>query len=131
MTVRVDDGLKKWFVSYSRAKFGSTCKAVESLMAALYQTEVVRQKDEVYRSNTDGERIVIGKIEIERNLTRERRNLRYESCSVGACRDEAKFRVQFRGREFLVCANHRYDYWKLKDAVVVLFEQKLGEVGAQ
>ena len=123
VSVRVDKGLYLDFKSVAKRVYGSVCKPIEAFMATVIALD---QLPEAYKSNT----IVLNQT-IQRNLTRERRNLHYESCSVGTCRDEAKFRVQFRGREFLVCANHRYDYWKLKGAVVVPFEQKLGEVGAQ
>jgi hypothetical protein len=66
MGVRVDEELKKQFISVSKRVFGSVCNPVESFMA----TVVACAKDGV----NFGQTIDIGKIIIERNL-RSRRKL--------------------------------------------------------
>jgi len=73
MTVRVDGKLKTAFVEASKAFSGSTCSAIEYIMAAYVGVAKTQQINGVYPTLTMNP-ITIGEIKIERNL-RERRKL--------------------------------------------------------
>jgi hypothetical protein len=71
MGVRVDKLLKKRFTDVAKAKFGSTCKPIESFMAGIVGAYYSDLETGVNPSNT----VEIGQIIIQRNLSRERRRL--------------------------------------------------------
>jgi len=72
ISIRIDTGLYSVFKSVSKRVFGSTCKAVEVYMITLIETA----ENGVHFCNTDETRVVIEKLIIERNLSKERRNLK-------------------------------------------------------
>ena len=72
MSIRIDAKLKKRFKQYLIAKFGSTCRVIESIAVALLKAEQIQQDITVYRKPTVN--INFEKVLIERNL-RPRRKL--------------------------------------------------------
>ena len=71
ISIRINSELYKEFKPISKALYGSSCRAVECLMAAV----VLAARNKVHFSNTQ-QPINIGKIVIERNM-RPRRALEY------------------------------------------------------
>jgi len=69
------------FKPVSKSLFGSTCKAFETFMASI----LVCAESPANICNTTNAQIDIGKIVIERNLDRERRNLTVERRLEGVC----------------------------------------------
>lgn len=112
-TVRVDKELKKQFSLASKAFSGSTCSAIEYIMAAYVGAYKSAQINGVYPTLT----VDIGTIKIERNL-RERRKLTIETeteesvtfqkCGYRGCNNEAVGKGLFvqSNTEFLLCADH-------------------------
>jgi len=72
ISIRIDTGLYSAFKTVSKRVFGSTCKAVEVYMITLIETV----ESGVHFCNTNETRVVIEKLIIERNLGKERRNLK-------------------------------------------------------
>jgi hypothetical protein len=72
ISIRIDTGLYSAFKPLSKRIYGSTCKAVETYMITLIETV----ENGVHFSNTSETRIIIEKLVIERNLAKERRNLK-------------------------------------------------------
>jgi hypothetical protein len=73
-TVRVDKKLKNAFTEASKHFSGSTCSAIEYIMAAYIGAYKQAQINGVYPTLTNQPKIEIGEIKIERNL-RPRRKL--------------------------------------------------------
>ena len=98
---RVDEGLKKRFNEVAKAKFGSTCRAIESLMVAV----VACSEAEVNLSTT----VNIKEIRIERNV-RARRALvvdKPNECGYAGCKSEAVATGIWKDKkEFSLCARH-------------------------
>lgn len=128
--VRVDEKLAEAFTSVAKAKFGSTCIAIEAFMAAVVSSNIASDTRGVNPSIT----IDIGTIKIERNL-RERRKLTKDDV-VGEeveatedltkcvyCGKEASDRAVYlqSGKTFAVCCEHlvsvvyqNRDKWKVQ-----------------
>ena len=86
MTVRVDKKLKSAFTEASKAFSGSTCSAIEYIMAAYVGVAKTQQINGVYPTLTMNP-IEIGEIRIERNL-RERIKVPYEVAKAGKVEGE-------------------------------------------
>ena len=127
MTVRVDEGLKKRFVPFSKRVFNSVCLPIEAWMAGLLGTVVEAEKKGVYPSATIPLKVDVGKIVIERNL-RERRKLEFEKPETPQIADEeprcgfcgkplvvARFRHVKTGVEREACDYHTADLRKRSD----------------
>jgi hypothetical protein len=128
MTVRVDKKLKTAFNEASKHFSGSTCSAIEYIMAAYVGAYKNQQINRVHPELTV-QPIEIGEIKIERNL-RERRKVTFEDakanvvvgtgfnlCMIGECdKPVADVMIyQPRGKaaqEFRVCAYHSSEYAK-------------------
>jgi hypothetical protein len=72
ISIRIDTGLYSVFKTVSKRVFGSTCKAIEVYMITLIETV----ESGVHFCNTNETRVIIEKLIIERNLGKERRNLK-------------------------------------------------------
>ena len=86
MTVRVDKKLKLAFAEASKQFSGSTCSAIEYIMAAYVGVAKTQQINGVYPTLTMNP-ITIGEIKIERNL-RERAKVPYEVAKAGRVEGE-------------------------------------------
>jgi len=104
MTVRVDAKLKLKAKSYLIRKFGSTCRGMEAIFAALLKSDEVQQDLTVYRQPTTS--INFEKVVIERNL-RSRRKLVVEEEEVE--RRQITYSYAGENREFRMVA----DQWDL------------------
>ena len=129
MTIRVDEGLKKAFVSFSKRVFGSVCLPFEGIMAGILGVVVEAEKRGVYPSATVPLKLDVGKIVIQRKL-RSRRNLEIieeteivEEVAVkcGFCEKAAvaRFRHVKSGKEMDACRFHAESLRGRKDWVEV------------
>lgn len=113
MTVRVDAKLKKRAKTYLIAKFGSTCRGIEVILAALLKANDIQQDVAVYRQPTTS--INFEKVVIERNI-RTRRKMVVEEEVVEKVVEVAKCfvcggvavgeAVYQSGKQVLVCKKH-------------------------
>lgn len=71
MTVRVDAKLKQRAKQYLIRKFGSTCRGIEAIFAALLKADDIQQQTTVYRQPTTS--INFEKVVIERNIRSRRK----------------------------------------------------------
>ena len=113
MTIRVDKKLKLAFNKASKAFSGSTCSAIEYIMAAYVGAYQQQQIDGVYPTLTMNP-ISIGEIKIERNL-RERRKVvvdpkRVDNCMIGTCGRPAVDAGTFNGKTYKLCSFHVEGY---------------------
>lgn len=79
MTVRVDEGLKKAFLSFCNRVFGSSCLPFEGMMAGILGAVVEVEKRGVYPSATVPLKFDVGKIVIERNFKTRRKFIEEET----------------------------------------------------
>ena len=112
MTVRVDKKLKLAFNEASKAFSGSTCSAIEYIMAA-YVGAYQQQIEGAYPTLTTNP-ITIDKIVIERNL-KERRSAVVDAepkdvCMVGKCGRNAVDSAVNDGKMFRLCGFHAEAY---------------------
>lgn len=112
MTVRVDEGLKKAFIPFSKRVFGSVCLPIESFMAGLMGAVAAGEKNGVYPSSTVPLKLDVGKIVIERNL-RPRRKLEFEEEVVER---EVLPRCGFCGKPLVVARFRHLKSGIVKDA---------------
>jgi len=111
MTVRVDKGIKKQFLLFSKRVFGSSCLPLESLMAGIINTVVEAEKTGVYPSSTIPLKLDIEKIVIERNL-RPRRRLELSddpddlACHYCGSSAVGNFRYLKTGQVYPLCGFH-------------------------
>lgn len=104
---RRDTGLYARYKQVAQAVFGSVCKSDENYMCALIEAAEAG----VHFCATD-KPIVIDKIVIERNLPRERRNLRLASegedgrCHYCSKTSVGLFRFLATGVDYRLCAYH-------------------------
>jgi hypothetical protein len=118
MTIRVDKGLKLAFKDASMAFSGSTCSAVEYIMAAYVGAYKTQQINGVHPQLTMNP-ITIGEIKIERNLRERRKVTPTEdataevtednnalTCEIGECEGKAvEVGVYVKtGKAYHVCA---------------------------
>jgi hypothetical protein len=106
-SIRVDNSLYLDFKPIAKRRYGSVCKAFEAFMATVVALDKIPN---VNISNT----IVLNQ-KIERNLTRERRNLHFVQCERQPCKDVAEFVVVRKGKRFKMCATHAKEYRGYKE----------------
>jgi len=104
--LRVDEGLYADFKAVAKRRYGSVCKPIEAFMATVVSLDRV--------PNVDFGSIVIENQTIERNQTRERRNLHFVSCEVAGCREPAVSLVEWSGKVFQMCRFHVEYYERLR-----------------
>ena len=102
VSVRVDKGLYLDFKSVAKRVYGSVCKPIEAFMATVIALD---QLPEAYKINT----VVLNQT-IQRNLSRERRNVKYVQCERQPCTREAQFLVVWKGKQFKMCDSHAREY---------------------
>ena len=112
MTIRVDKKLKLAFNKTSKAFSGSTCSAIEYIMAA-YVGAYQQQIEGVYPTLTASP-ITIDKIVIKRNL-KERRSaivdaVPTDNCMIGQCGRNAVDAALHLGKEYRLCKIHADGY---------------------
>jgi len=118
MSFRVDEGLKKRFLPFTKRVFGSVCLPLESLMAGILSTVVESEKFGVYPGTTVPLKFDVEKIVIERNL-RPRRKLELVDeagvvegsiciyCDKVSC---GLFRYRKTGEVFPLCIFHAGEF---------------------
>ena len=107
VSIRVDKTLYLAFKIVAKRRFGSVCKPIEAFMAGVITLDKL---PEAYLRNT----VVLNQT-IERNLTRERRNVTFVGCEVARCRGVAVGQVTWRGRPLLMCRKHFVEFKESKD----------------
>ena len=87
MSIRVDEKIKQEWTVFAQKTFGSTCKALETIMVAMMRADVKLQNDAVYRGSTVN--VNFEHIRIERNL-RARRNLPVQDCEIEELKEQKR-----------------------------------------
>ena len=130
MTVRVDEGLKKAFLSFCQRVFGSSCLPLEGIMAGVIGAVVEVEKRGIYPSATVPLKLDVGKILIQRNFKTRRKMVEEETevteeivvaVKCGFCEKAAvaRFRHVKSGKEMDACRFHAESLRGRKDWVEV------------
>ena len=138
---RCDENIWKRFVPFSKAYYGSTCKAIKSILVALMEPVRSNFDDGLTPGYTLRDNPVpilqVENLHIHRNLGRERRNIKSEIDEASLIQLAAPFIEYYRARSWLspganqlykdIGKDHPDLTWEQRKSLATIILKKLKE----